>query len=130
MNIAEAFVEYMVSLGLGVAGTDIHIGGIPQDADTDGWWVVLNGGAPDSVNETGEMMKNYILNVYYRNIDQQEVYDQMQVLEEAVNSPTCIELTDFDTISVMANSFPVDQDIDSQERTVGLVQVTIKVYSE
>lgn len=129
MNIAESFATYMDdTLNLGTLGTDIKVGGVALDDPSTCWWVVLAGGAPDTTNDTGELTKRYTLQVYYRNMDQKTVYDQMHSLEESLNSGNCAQLQDFDTIEMKALVFPVDQDIDNQERTVGLLQVTIRTY--
>lgn len=130
MNISASFAEYMEDILLGTVGTDIEVGGVPQDAPEACWWVIPQGGGPEQVNQTGEMLKNYVLNVYYRDTNQESVYNSLQLLEETVNSGNCTQLDGFDTISMQATSFATDEDIDSEERTVGLVQVTIKVYSD
>lgn len=129
MNIAESFATYMQdSLLLGTLGDTIRIGGIAQDAPTTCWWVVLSGGTPQPANSTGELKKNYVLDVYYRAMDQKTVYDALSSLEETVNSGNCTQLSDFDTIDIRATLFATDQDIDNEERTVGLLQVTITTY--
>jgi hypothetical protein len=130
MNIAEAFANYMQDRAIGVFGTDIFIGAVPQDAPANAWWLVSAGGSPEQTNDTGEMLKNYIVSVYYRSLDASGVYNQMQELEELVNADDCTQLDGFDTIAMTATAFPADQDIDSEERTIGLVQITIRVYSE
>lgn len=129
MNIAESFVEAMIGLGFGTTlGVDVFIGGVPQSAPSAAWWVLYSGGSPFSKNKTAELQKNYRLNVFYRSTDAKDVYDKMQDLEIALNRPGCINLSDFDTIEVEATLFPTDQDIDSEERTVGLLEVSIKTY--
>lgn len=129
MNIAESFARYMEdSLSLGTYGIDIKVGGVGLGDPSSCWWVVLAGGTPGTVNDTGELQKRYTLEVYYRNMDQKIVYDQMNTLETEINKGHCTQLTDFDTIDMKATLFPSDQDIDNQERTVGLLQVIITTY--
>lgn len=129
MNIAESFARYLdTELSLGTFGTDIKVGAVGNSDPVPCWWVVLSGGAPSTVNETGELTKNYILDVYYRNIDQKTVYDQMSSLEENINKAHCIQLQDFDTIDMKTTIFSTDQDLDDQDRTIGLLQVTITTY--
>ncbi len=127
MNIAESFVTYMEGLGLGTLGTDIFIAGAPKSAPASCWWVVLNGGIPLKT-DTGEVQKEYSLNVYYRSNSQSGVYDQLNNFEIEVNKAHCTQLTGFDTIDMSAITFPTDQDLDNEDRTVGLTQVTITTY--
>ena len=128
MNIAKSFVEYMEAQALGTFGTDIYIGVIPQGAPDKCYWLTTSGGTPQSRNQTGEVIKNYVIDVFYRNTDAEDVYDTIQALEVLLNTGNCTQLTGFDTIEMQATLFPTDQDIDNQERTVGLIQVTVKTY--
>lgn len=128
MNIARSFSLYMESLSLGTFGTDLYIGSVPLNADDPVWWIVTSGGSTESKNQTGEKVKQYILNVYYRNTDAEDVYETLQDFEETVNSDACTQLQGFDTIELEATQFASDQDIDNQDATVGLIQVTIRTY--
>lgn len=128
MNITRAFVDYMEDLGLGVFNTDIFIGSAPLDATDIIWWVVSSGGASQPKNTTGERVKNYTLNVYYRSTTAQDVYDTLQAFEEEVNSKNCVQLDGYMTVDMEAVSFPADQDLDDVDRTVGLVVVRATVY--
>ncbi len=128
MNIAKAFTTYMVDNGFGVFGEDLFIGGAPLEGPASCWWVVSSGGAPELKNSTGETLKAYVLGVYYRDTDTEEVYEKLQELEELVNSIACVQLEDYDTVSMEALGFPADQDLDAEDRTVGLLQVTIEVH--
>lgn len=128
MNITRAFVEYMEGLGLGTFADDIFIGGAPLNSEDAIWWVIGAGGNSDPKNSTGERIKNYTLDVFYRDTNAEEVYDKMQILEEEVNSKECTELEGYETVDMEAALFPADQDIDNEDRTVGLLQVTLTVY--
>lgn len=119
----------MESKGLGTFGTDIFTPLAPLDIPNRAWTVSGGGGGNIQKNQTGEKVKNYLLSIYYRNSDAQDVDETLQAFEELINSKGCEELTGFDTIELEATSFPSDQDLDNEERTVGLVQVTITVYS-
>ena len=129
MNIARSFITEMIAQGFGtVFGTNIYIGSAPQDAPDLCWWVIPSGGSPQAKNDTAELQKSYVLNVYYRNTDAEDVYETIQNFEIEFNRPTCRTLTGFDTIEIEALSFPTDQDIDNEDRTVGLTQITIRTY--
>lgn len=128
MNIAEAFVEYMEDLSMGVLGTTIYINSVPKEALDAVWWVVKSGGSPVRKNSTGERVKDYNLSVYYRNTDAEQVYELMQDFEEEINSKSCIQLDGYDTIEMEASIFTADQDLDNEDRVVGLMNVRISVY--
>jgi len=128
MNIAQSFVSFMEDNGLGTFATDIFIAGVPEEAPTKCWWVIMSGGSVESANQTGEKIKNYILDIYYRNTDTEDVYETMQEFEELLNSGICTQIQNFDTIDVRATLFPTDKDIDGQDRTIGLIQATVKTY--
>lgn len=128
MNIVQSFVEYMEDLGLGTFSTDIFIGGAPLDAEDPIWWVLSAGGSSVSKNNTGERFKKYNLEVYYRDASAEDVYNLLQTLEEDINGKHCTQLTGYETVEMEAVLFPTDKDIDNEERTVGMLQVSITVY--
>jgi len=130
MNITKAFVDFMQSNGFGTFNSDLFIGGVPQDAPNRALWVISAGGNSKSKNDAGEKQKNYLLNVYFRNIDGQDVYDTLQDLEELLNSANCFELEGYEVIEIEATIFPTDQDLDMQERTIGMLQVTLTIYKD
>jgi hypothetical protein len=129
MNITQSLAEYLIDEGFGTAlGTDIFIGGIPQEAPSASWWLVSAGGSPTSTNQTGEKFKTYLVDIFYRNLEAQDVYNELQSLEIELNKSHCAQLSGFDTMEIEATLFPTDNDIDLEERTVGTIQVTIKTY--
>ena len=128
MNIARSFVEYMEDLSMGTFGTDIFVGNIAMDAPNKAWWVLSSGGVTFGKNSTGERIKNYTLSVYYRNTDAEDVYETMQEFEDEINSKHCVQLDTYDTIEMEASVFPTDQDLDNEDRVVGLMQIKISVY--
>lgn len=127
MTLKRSFVTYMESLGLGTFGEDIFLNGAPITIDQC-WWIISTGGAPVLTNQTGERIKNYIISVYYRNTDAVDVDQQLQEFEETINVGNCTQLDGFNTIDMTATAFPVDQDLDVEDRTVGVVQVTVQTY--
>lgn len=128
MNIAEEFTTWMEDSDLGTFGTDIYIGEAPIDAPSRCWWVVASGGNTSISAQTGERMKNYLLSVYFRS-EPQDVYDTLQSFEELCNGKDCIEFSNYDIIELQATQYASDQDLDSEERKVGLVQINLTVYS-
>lgn len=126
-NISKAFAEYIENEGFGSFGTSIFIGSMPVTPNK-AFLIKSAGGNLDKSNKTGELLKNYVLNIFYRSDDAQDLYEVMQSLEENINSDGCTQLNGFDTINLTTTTFPSDQDVDSEERSIALMQVTIKIY--
>jgi len=110
----------------------LFIGRAPSsnEAADELWWVIGNGGTPLSRASTGETVKNYQVQVYYRSRDYQRIADAMQQLEEDLNCDRCTPLEGFDTLDIEATVFPIDNDLDSEDRKVGLLQVSLTTYKE
>jgi hypothetical protein len=139
MNVSQAFANYLQDLGIATLGQDLLIGRAPDINEklSDGsrvpdnlWWILTDGGSPIKKNQTGESMKSYQVLVYCRNTDYKTIEDTMFQLEEDINCDGCTQLEGVDTIDIEASVFPIDEDLDSEERKVGLLRATIIVYKE
>jgi hypothetical protein len=132
MTIVDAFAGYLVTLGIGTLGTDMFIGSAPSSdhAPDAVAWLRINGGAPTSRLLTGEQVKSYQVQVYFRDRSTQSVYQSLLSLEETLNGTRRIPLEGFDVYSVSADTFPVDDDLDDEDRKVGLLQATLVIYKE
>lgn len=132
MTINRAFIQFLETQGYGTFGTDIFIGSAPVDTEVPDniWWVVANGGNNLSKNVTKEKQKNYILSVYYRGLNQQEVDETIQQLEVLMNDNNCIDIEGYDILETETTVFQSDQDLDNENRTVGLIQITLTVYKK
>jgi hypothetical protein len=131
MNIAEAFVELLEDLGIGTFGQDIFIGQAPSSNKVPDsiWWVISSGGSPARI-ASGESIKTYHVEIYCRNRDYKLVYDDLHSLEEQLNCDNCVELDGFDTVKAEAEVLSIDDDLDAEDRKVGLLQVTLTTYKE
>ena len=128
MSVAESFANYLQDeLSIATIGTDLWIGQLPSSLKVPDtvWWIIGFGGDPTFKNSTGEVMKQYTIEIRYRNIDPEVVYNSLQTLEESLNSDLCSQITGYDTVDIEATTFPVDDDLDSEDRKVGLLRVTI-----
>lgn len=132
MNIAQDFATYLETITGATLGQDLFIGEAPSSnkVPVSIYWIVASGGNKSLKAKTGESIKEYTIDVYYRGNDYREVYDIMQELEIELNCAFCVELTNFDTIEVEANTLSIDTDLDSEDRKVGLLQVNISVYAD
>ncbi len=129
-NLPSAFASYLDSITTSTIGQDLFIGEAPSSnkAPDALMWVIASGGDIERKLSTGEKMKSYLVEVRYRNRNYQTVYDTLQTIEEDLNNGNCTQLSGYDTISIEATTFPIDQDLDDEGRKVGLLAVTISTY--
>lgn len=132
MSVVSAFASYLESFTGTTLGQDLFIGEAPSSLKVPDtiWWVVNNGGGVVQRNATNESRKNYQFNVFHRGVDYGSVLTALDSLEEDLNCEGCVELVGYDTIEIEATGFPIDQDLDNEDRKVGLLQVTITTYKE
>jgi Bacteriophage minor capsid protein len=131
MNILTAFVSYLEDSDIATLGQDLFVGGAPSsDHAPDAiYWLKANGGQPDPAYPTGSRMKSYGIQIYYRDRNNEAVYTKIFALEELLNTPG-VALDGFEAIELSTTTFPTDNDLDDEDRKVGLLQATIKIYKE
>lgn len=132
MSLVSAFASYLQGVTGTTLGQTLFIGEAPSSrkvADAI-WWIVENGGGIIQKNATGESRKSYQFNVFYRDRDYEAIKDAMYALEEDLNCDNCSQISGYDTIDIEATTFPIDNDLDSEDRKVGLLQVNITTYKE
>ena len=132
MNIAKAFADHLVSIGVATLGQNLFIGEAPSSKQSPDsiFWIISSGGSKILQLETGENMKMYQIALYYRSRNYGDVYDTLFDLENTLNCSHCMQLGNFDTIDIGASVLSVDNDIDTEDRKVGVLQVEIKIYKE
>lgn len=132
MSLVSAFATYLQGVTGSTLGQTLFIGEAPSSkkvADAI-WWVIENGGGIVAKNATGETRKSYQFNVFFRSRDYEAIKNAMSTLEEDLNCDNCSQISGYDTIDIEATTFPIDNDLDSEDRKVGLLQVTITTYKE
>lgn len=132
MTITSSLASYLQTLGIATLGQDLIIGRAPSVKETqdDIWWILSSGGGIVQKNQTGEARKSYTALIYRRGRNYREIDDELQQLEEDLNCDGCTQLDGFETIDIEATTFPTDDDLDSADRKVGLIQVTVTTYKE
>lgn len=132
MSLASAFAPYLATQSGSTIGQDLFIGQIPSSnkAPDAAWSVSSSGGNKEISLQSGESVKNYLLEVRYRNRDYETVYEKLNSLEEALNAGDCTQLTGFETLSIEATTFPIDDDLDSEDRKIGMLVATVLTYKE
>lgn len=130
MNIVQSFATFLQDQGVATLNTDLFIGDAPSSdvAPDELWWLKADSGS--AIRKiSGESIKSYQIQTFYRSRNPQEVYDKMFDLEETLNCIGCADIPGFDVLDIQTTSFPADQDLDQEDRMVGLLQASIRVYS-
>lgn len=132
MNIADSFASFLTGITGSTFGQDFFIGQAPSSniVSDSIWWIVASGGNKVTSLRTGEAVKNYQIDIYRRDRDYQTVYDDLQSLEEQLNCDSCTQLEGFETFDIETILFPIDNDLDGEDRKVGLLQATLRIYKE
>lgn len=132
MSMVSALADYIAAVTGSTLGQNLFIGEAPSSNKVPDaiWWIVEDGGGIISRNATGESLKNYQFSIYYRDRDYGATKSALYTLEEAVNCDGCTQLVGFDTIDIQATTFPIDNDLDREDRKIGLIQLTITNFKE
>lgn len=130
MNIAQAFADYLEEIGFGILGVDLFISRVPSgtNAPGDAKWIVGRGGFQVYRTVTGEEGRQASLSLYMRSYDAQLVYDSLEALDARISCSGCLELEGYNVIEVETSGPFADQDLDDEERTVGLLEITVTLY--
>ena len=125
-----AWIETLVSATL---GQDLWIGEVPSSLQTQDnvWWIVSDGGVPVNKNQTGERTKSYQYLIYRRGTNYKTVSQDLYSLEDTIHSQRCITLSDeYECIDIEATTLTVDEDLDLEDRKVGMLRATLTIYKE
>lgn len=132
MNLIESFTNLLETLTGTTLGQDLFIGQAPSSnkVQDDIWWVIGRGGAVTQTSVTSERTKERIIEVYFRSRDYKTIYDTMQTVEEELNCVNCVSLEGYTVLDVVATPLFVDDDLDSEDRKLGLMQVNVTTFQE
>jgi len=132
VNIAESFGTYLASLTSSTLGQDLFIGQAPSSNKApDSYWLIsTSGGSKTLKAQTSEFVELHQIEVRYKHRDYKTVYNTIQDLLDDLNSNPCTQLSGYDTIEIEATTYPIDDDLDSEDRKVGLLIVSLKIYKE
>lgn len=130
MTISQSFVQFLQEQGYGILGQNIYLYRVPNSfkAESEVLWVVPSGGNVVGRNRTGELIKAYQFLVYYRSVNTRKVDEALADLESVLNCSECVKLEGFELVQINTTQFPVDQDLDAENRMVGLLRVQLEVY--
>lgn len=130
MTISESFIKLLEDKGCGIFGQNIFLYRVPNSlkTPTELFYVIPSGGSIISNSPTGDKIKMYQFLIYYRSNSAQRVDKVLSTLEEELNCAGCVQLEGFELINLETSMFPADQDADSENRMVGMIQVQVQVY--
>lgn len=139
MNVLRAFANYLQTTGVATLGQDLFISRAPSSTAkaVNGspvsdriFWLKSAGGTTISKAVTGSTQKNYLIELYLRDVNTEGVHETMQDLGEDLSCTGCVTLENYDVVSVSVNGPWTDQDMDNEERDVGLLQITVLINKE
>lgn len=129
-TVGEAFVKWLEDNNIGTFNEDLYLGQLPLESPDDAWLVVVAGGSPDLVTADGGMLKLYTFNIYRRSLAGKEIERSLFSLEEKLNCSTCVNLEGFETIYSRATQFAQDDDLENENRRIGLLQAQVRLYKQ
>ena len=129
-TVGEAFVKFLESKGIATFGENLFMGEMPLEAPDDSWLVVVSGGSPDLVTADGGMIKLYTFNIFHRSLAGKEIERSLFSLEETLNCGSCVNLEGFETIYSRATQFSQDQDLENENRRIGLLQAQVRLFKQ
>lgn len=137
MNIEDtplaSFMDWLENSQSLTLGQDLYAGEAPSTNDNPAdsiTWVVMSGGTDNLTLITGEKHQIFGFDVYHRNVRFSDAQAFAYKLVTDVSCSGCLQLDDFNTIEVSAASTPVDNDRDSEDRKVVLIQITAVLESK
>ena len=130
MTLSQSFVKFLEDKGYVMFGQNIYLYRVPNSkkTETEVLWLIPMGGYPSSRNKTGEMIKAYQIQIYYRSNSAKKVDEVLNDLEQTLNCSSWVDLENFELVSIGATQLPADQDIDSENRMVGTISCQLEVY--
>lgn len=138
MNVVRAFANYLQSAGVATLGQDLFISRAPSSKKLRDmglnpnriFWIKSGGGGPGTKTVNGSSRKPYVIEIYHRDVNTDGVHDVLQELGEDLSCAGCVTLEGYDVDEIETNGPWTDQDLDNEERDVGLLQITITIHKE
>lgn len=130
MTVFQSFIKFLEQKGCGVFGQNIYAYRVPNSkkTQTELYYLIPSGGSPVRKMPTGQTVKLYQILIYFRSNSAEKVDNTLNALEELLNCSGCVELEEYELVGIEATTFPTDQDLDSENRMVGMIQCQLQVY--
>lgn len=132
MNIIHAFKDWLVDQSVTTSGQiKIHRASSGTKSPDELWWLVAEGGSDLGHTADGNPTQTTVIGCYYRNRSAYAVYNALELLRDTVTTAGCLVLDGYKVVAIPTTEGPfTDQDIDDEDRTVGLLQVTLTTFKE
>lgn len=128
MTFLQAFAEALAPAVGATLDQDMFVSRVPA-VPSSAWLIKAFGGVPTLHAVTGARIKDYNVQVFYRDQDTQAIYDKLYALEELLNGPG-LDLEGFQVVETNCLVFPTDNDLDAEDRDVGLLQAVVSIFKE
>lgn len=129
-TVTEAFVKWLEDENIAVYEQDLFISQMAADNPDASWWVITSGGNPLQKLASGEVIQQFFVSLNYRNVDPEEVEKKLFSINQLLNTPGCLSLEGFEATEVSSSQYPVDSDLDNEDRQLGMLQADIKIYKK
>lgn len=138
MTLVTAFADYLQSKGVATRGTDLFTSRAPSSKTLQAighnpdriFWIKSAPGAPPERSVDGHLRQIYGIEVYHRNLSADAVDEALQALSDKLGCSGCVHIPGYNVFAIEVDGPWSDQDLDNEERTVGLLQVTITIEKE
>lgn len=132
MNIVRSFAEYLQGVNVAILGNDLFISRAPSSSNVPDriFWLKAAGGPPVQRSVNGGSRQSRVIELYHRDVKAEGVYETMQEIADDITCAGCVTLSGYDVIEVQTSGPWTDQDLDNEERQVGLLQITITTHKE
>lgn len=130
MTVSQSFVKLLENSGYGKFGQDIFLYRVPNSlkTQTELFYIIPTGGNSVDKLATGESIRLYQFAIYYRSQSAQQVDETLSNLEEFLSCAKCVQLEGFQLMSIDVSQYPTNQDLDVENRAIGLLQVHVTAY--
>lgn len=138
MSLVTDFADYLQTLGVATRGQDLFTSRAPssQTLRTLGvnpnriFWVKAAPGGPPERSVDGSQRVSYGLELYHRDLSADDVAGTLEALSDSLQCSGCVTMTGYSVYGISVEGPWTDQDLDNEERTVGLLQITITIEKE
>ena len=130
MTISESFVKMLENKGYGVFGQNIFLYRVPNSlkTPTELFYIIPSGGNAVEIYPSGARVKSYQFLVYFRSNSAKRVDKVLNEMEKDLSCSGCVQFEGYEMVGINTSLYPADQDADSENRMVGMIQVQIEVY--
>lgn len=130
MNVVRSFADYLVGIDVATLGQDLFISRAPSSNKVGDriFWLKSGGGTTLSRAVNGSVMQQYIIEIYHRDVNTEGVHETLQGLGDDLSVPGFVTLEDYDLVKLAIDGPWIDQDLDKEERDVGLLRATLTVH--